>query len=142
MEQQPTVMDNQSHQQHDKLIEIVRHETEETRRWDIALGCGMAAILLIDHEIFTRNALIVFLIIQVLRYKIQVYDNVFMVTYRMTSMEDRMEYLHAAQYSRVTLKLSTYLIMTAVYFCLYAVTANPYAWLFMRWSVALATILV
>jgi hypothetical protein len=138
-----TVMDNQSHQQqHDKLIEVVSHETEETRRWDIVLGCGMVAVLLIDHEIFTRNAIIIFLLIQVMRYKIQVYDTVSMVTYRLISMEDRMEYLQASQFNRISIKLSTYLILTGMYFCIYVVTVNPYVWLFVRWSVALTTIFV
>ena len=142
MEQQPTVIDNQSQQQHDKLFEIVSHETEDTRKWDIALGCGMASILLIDHEIFTLNALIVFLLIQVLRYKIQVCDNVFMVTYRMKSMEDRMEYMQATQFNRVALKLSTYIVLTGLYFCMYVVTNKQAAWFIVKLCVALTTIFV
>lgn len=134
--------DNQNQRQHDQLFEAVRHETEEVRKWDIALGCGMAVVLLIDHEIFTQNAVIVFLLIQVLRYKIQVCDNVFIVTYRMTSMEDRMEYLQAVQYSRVTLKLSTYIFLTGLYFCMYVTTNNAFAWLLVKLCVALTTICV
>lgn len=136
--------DNQIHQQQqsDQLMELVRHETEETRKWDIALGCGMASILLVDHEIFTLNALIVFLLIQVMRYKIQVCDNVFMVTYRIKSNEDRMEYLQAAQHNRVALKLSTYIMLIGLYGCIYTFTANLDAWLLVKWCVALATIFV
>ncbi len=136
--------DNQIHQQQqsDQLMELVRHETEEARKWDIALGCGMASVLLVDHEIFTLNALIVFLLIQVMRYKIQVCDNVFMVTYRIKSNEDRMEYLQAAQHNRVALKLSTYIMLIGLYGCIYAFTANQDAWLLVKWCVALATIFV
>jgi hypothetical protein len=135
-------MESTDNQQHDKLMEVVSREAYDTRMWDIALGCGMAVVLLIDHNVFTRYALIVFLLIQIVRYKGQVCDNVFMVTYRITSMDDKVDYMQASQFSRVSLKLSTYLILTAVYFCMYVVTANPYAWLFVRWSVVLATILM
>lgn len=141
-----SIDDNQNQRQyeqdHDKIFETVRRETEESRKWDIALGCVMAVVILIDHKIFTLNGLIVCLFIQVIRYKIQVCDNIYMVTYRMTSMEDRMEYMNLAQYSRATLKFSIYLALIGLYFCIYTITLHSLVWLFIKLCVVLVTIFV
>lgn len=129
-------------EQHDKLMECVRRDTEEIRKWDIALGCAIASIILVDHTIFTFNALLVFLIIQLIRYKIEICDAVFVSTYRLASMTDRMDYMQTVQFSRISLKFSTYILLIGLTGIIYAVTGNPCAHLLVKWCVALATIFV
>jgi len=135
-----TEFTNQEH--HDRHLECVRRETEETRRWDIALGCAMASVILVDHSIFTFNALLVFLIIQFVRYKIEICDAVFVSTYRLTSMTERMDYMQAVQFNRISLKFSTYILLIGLTGIIYAVTANPSAHLLVKCCVALATIFI
>jgi hypothetical protein len=137
-----TEIDATNQEQHDMHMECVHRETEEINKWDIALGSAMAAVILVDHTIFTFNALLVFLIIQIMRYKIEICDAVFVSTYRLQSMTDRMDYMNATQFNRISLKFSTYILLIGLTGIIYAVTANPSAHLLVKWCVALATIFV
>ena len=137
-----TEIDVTNQELHDQLMVCVRKATEETRKWDIGIGCALASVILVDHSIFTFNALLLLLCIQVVRYKIVIYDAVFVSTYCLQSMADRMDYMNAMQFNSISLKFSTYILLIGLTGIIYAVTANPSAHLLVKWCVALATIFV
>lgn len=131
---------NQAH--HDRYMDCLRLETEETRLCDIALGYAMVSIILVDHTIFTYNALLLFLILQIMRYKLYIYNIVYVSSYQLVSMTERIDYMNLAQLNRVYLKFSTYIMLIWLTCIIYAVTANPSVNLLVKWCVALITILV
>lgn len=125
---------------HEKNMECVSREANEMRRLDIIIGCCMASVVLVNHNIFTFNALMLVLILQVVRYKIELCEAVYVTTYRITSMTERIDYMNYMQLNRVSFKFSTYIILLVVTICIYAVTINSYVLQLVKLSVALATI--
>jgi len=137
-----TEIDATNQELHDQLMVCVRKETEETRKWDIGIGCALASVILVDHSIFTFNALLLLLCIQVVRYKIVICNAVFVTTYRLQSMAYRMDYMNATQFNRISLKFSAYILLIGLTGIIYTATANPFAHLLVKWCVALTTIFI
>lgn len=113
------------------------------RTLDIEFGSGIAFILLISPDVVTTKALVLILIIQLIRYKWQIYKCIQITTHEIKTIDAVIEYMHHAQFNRTAIKFNLYLILIGAVFGLYAIAAtHPYIWLAVKCLAVAVTLIV